>query len=221
MCTQAWDLRKCSKPMKTFTDSHFVMRATFNPEQPDVFATASLSQAVRIWSLNESRPLATFWGHSQGVCSLCWARCRTRQVIISTGDDYDAIIWDATTPVDNTGKVVIAHPEPVTWWEWFFAATTLPRILYTPAPSSNLMTKLSSHTHNVSCVTVVNGESSPFIVTGSEDHNLRCWDPENFGCLSNLNPNLGRLWAVATIPGTNVVVAGGDNGVSVMSVRRK
>eukprot|EP01059_Diplonema_ambulator_P002830 TRINITY_DN1244_c0_g1_i1.p1 TRINITY_DN1244_c0_g1~~TRINITY_DN1244_c0_g1_i1.p1 ORF type:complete len:946 (+),score=366.21 TRINITY_DN1244_c0_g1_i1:422-2839(+) len=76
---------------------HYVMAVTFNPKDPNTFATASLDRTIKVW--NKSAYLCNFTleGHTQGVNCVEYYHGGDKPYLISGSDDRTVKIWDYQT----------------------------------------------------------------------------------------------------------------------------
>ncbi|GMN37261.1 hypothetical protein TIFTF001_006676 [Ficus carica] len=75
---------------------------------------------------------------------------------------------------------------------------------------------LEGHLHNVTAVCV--HPKLPLVITGSEDETVRIWHAATYKLENTLKYDLGRIWAIKFIKGTNQVVFGCDYGILVVKI---
>lgn len=86
---RAWDL-DTGAALGTFAaHEHYVMRLEFSAAEEDLFASASLDGAVRLWRVVKTgdlaEPVVSFVGHEKGVNCVCFFGQRG---LVSGGDDW-------------------------------------------------------------------------------------------------------------------------------------
>jgi len=72
---------------------------TFNPNDTNIFASASNDNTVKLWRLDSLEPNSTLSGHSRHVTCLDFFICDGRQYLITVSYDKTAKIWDMETKV--------------------------------------------------------------------------------------------------------------------------
>eukprot|EP01087_Luapelamoeba_hula_P020714 TRINITY_DN711_c0_g1_i2.p1 TRINITY_DN711_c0_g1~~TRINITY_DN711_c0_g1_i2.p1 ORF type:complete len:938 (+),score=169.54 TRINITY_DN711_c0_g1_i2:26-2839(+) len=95
MLIKLWDWEKGWQPISMFEGhTHYVMNITFNPKDPNTFATASLDGTVKVWSLGSLVPNFTLQGHEKGVNCVEYYPGGDKPYLISGADDRTVKIWD-------------------------------------------------------------------------------------------------------------------------------
>lgn len=80
---------------KTFKGhSDYVMKVTFNPKDPNTFASASSDSTIKMWSINNPLPNFTLEGHREGVNDIDFYHGLDKPFLISGSDDKSVKIWD-------------------------------------------------------------------------------------------------------------------------------
>eukprot|EP01012_Entosiphon_sulcatum_P011223 TRINITY_DN1674_c0_g1_i1.p1 TRINITY_DN1674_c0_g1~~TRINITY_DN1674_c0_g1_i1.p1 ORF type:complete len:960 (-),score=214.18 TRINITY_DN1674_c0_g1_i1:111-2699(-) len=98
MTVKLWDWSKGWQNTMIFEGhSHYVMSVTFNPKDPNTFATASLDKTVKVWNLTSTVPNFTLEGHEKGVNCVEFYPGGDKPYIISGSDDRTARVWDYQT----------------------------------------------------------------------------------------------------------------------------
>ena len=98
MTVRMWDWSKgWANTMSFEGHAHYVMQVVFNPKDPSTFATASLDETVKVWSITSPMPNFTLEGHEQGVNSVEYYQGGDKPYIISGSDDRTVRIWDYQT----------------------------------------------------------------------------------------------------------------------------
>lgn len=99
--------------------SHFVMQVQFNPQDPSLFASASLDKTIKMWDINTTSPHFTLSGHTKGVNCLNFYPSGDKPYLVTGADDKTAKIWDYQTKTcvqtleGHTDNVVttVFHPK--------------------------------------------------------------------------------------------------------------
>ncbi|KAL3311493.1 Coatomer subunit beta' [Cichlidogyrus casuarinus] len=91
-----WDQKfKC---IQTFDGhSNYIMQIIINPKDTNTFASASLDNTIKIWSLGNSRPNFSLEGHEKGVNCIDYYIHGDKPYLISGSDDKTVKIWDYQT----------------------------------------------------------------------------------------------------------------------------
>eukprot|EP00758_Cryptobia_borreli_P007710 Tbor_TRINITY_DN5324_c2_g2::TRINITY_DN5324_c2_g2_i5::g.3929::m.3929/K17302/COPB2, SEC27; coatomer subunit beta' len=98
MRIKAWDWSQnwaCTMCFEGHT--HYVMSICFNPKDPMAFASASLDQTVKVWSLQSEEPNFSLIGHEDGVNCVEYYPKGDKPYIVSGSDDFTVKIWDYQT----------------------------------------------------------------------------------------------------------------------------
>ncbi|KAJ3222237.1 Coatomer subunit beta' [Chytriomyces hyalinus] len=87
---QMWDWSNNWALAKTFDGhQHYVMQVVFNPLNADEFATASLDQTARVWSLGSVAPKFVLKGHLKGVNTVEFVK----DWLVTGSDDTTVRVW--------------------------------------------------------------------------------------------------------------------------------
>ncbi|KAL0228309.1 hypothetical protein RCL1_004452 [Eukaryota sp. TZLM3-RCL] len=115
-----WDNNNEFKLTNTFEGhGHYVMTVVFNPNDPNQFASASLDNTAKLWSLKHSEPLFTLSGHTKGLDSVSFFPSLEFPYLATSADDHTVKIWDLTnrtcvrtlTHHTNNVSAVFFHPK--------------------------------------------------------------------------------------------------------------
>lgn len=98
MTIKQWDWSKGWAHTMTYEGhAHYVMSIVFNPKDPTTFATASLDQTVKVWSITTPVPNFSLEGHEEGVNCVEYYPGGDKPYIISGSDDRTVRVWDYQT----------------------------------------------------------------------------------------------------------------------------
>ncbi|KAJ3293109.1 Coatomer subunit beta' [Rhizoclosmatium sp. JEL0117] len=75
--------------------SHYIMQIAINPENVNVFASASLDGTVKVWTLESSVAQGTLGGHKNGVNTVEFSS--NGKHLASGSDDRTIKVWDYET----------------------------------------------------------------------------------------------------------------------------
>jgi coatomer subunit beta' len=120
MSIKMWDWDQNWNLIRTFEGhTHYVMMVTFNPKDPNTFATASLDGKIKVWGITSSTAYFTLDGHTKGVNYVDYYLGADKPYLVSGADDMTVKVWDYQTKNcvatleghTNNVSVVCFHPE--------------------------------------------------------------------------------------------------------------
>ncbi|VVB05085.1 unnamed protein product [Arabis nemorensis] len=178
--------------MQTFTShTYFVMYVTFNPKDTNTFATASLDKTVKIWNLEDPKPISTFDAHQgSGVNCLDFYPGEEDKPYLITGSD------------DYTAKFVQLFIN--LFWKQVWNYQT-----------SKCVMTLQGHTNSVRAVCF--HPTLPIIITGSNDKTLRIWHATTFRLENTVDLRI-RVHAIGHRKGSCRIVYGCDHGPGMVKL---
>ncbi|KAJ2633508.1 Coatomer subunit beta' [Coemansia sp. RSA 1290] len=95
MSIKLWDWEKNWKCVQMFEGhTYFVMGISINPKDTNKFASASLDNTIKVWSLGSPVPNFTIEGHSKGVNAVDYYHGSDKPYLVSGADDFLGKIWD-------------------------------------------------------------------------------------------------------------------------------
>lgn len=95
MLIKLWDWEKNWQCVQVFEGhTHYVMQLTFNPKDPNTFASASLDRTIKVWGLGSPVAHFTLEGHDKGVNAIEYFTGGDKPYIISGADDKLLKVWD-------------------------------------------------------------------------------------------------------------------------------
>ncbi|KAJ7598809.1 coatomer protein [Mycena floridula] len=95
MTIKAWDWDKAWANIQTYEGhTHYIMNLTFNPKDPNTFASACLDRTVKIWSLGSATANFTLEPHDKGVNYVDFYPGADKPYIVTTSDDKTVKVWD-------------------------------------------------------------------------------------------------------------------------------
>ncbi|CAD8136859.1 unnamed protein product [Paramecium octaurelia] len=97
MTIKLWDIDNNFTLIRIFEDHvNYVMMVAYNPRDPNTFASASMDNTVKVWTIQNSKPNFTLTGHEGGVNCVDFHH-GDKPYLISGGDDRSIKIWDYQT----------------------------------------------------------------------------------------------------------------------------
>eukprot|EP01065_Artemidia_motanka_P019890 TRINITY_DN2378_c0_g1_i1.p1 TRINITY_DN2378_c0_g1~~TRINITY_DN2378_c0_g1_i1.p1 ORF type:complete len:1194 (+),score=588.43 TRINITY_DN2378_c0_g1_i1:100-3681(+) len=98
MTAKLWNWEKQYQNTMMFEGhNHYVMAVTFNPKDPNTFATASLDRSIKVWDVNSWHCNFTLEGHSAGVNAVDYYPGGDKPYLVSGSDDHTVKVWDYQT----------------------------------------------------------------------------------------------------------------------------
>lgn len=95
MLIKLWDWDKSWQCVQVFEGhTHYVMQLSFNPKDPNTFASASLDRTIKVWGLGSPVAHFTLEGHEKGVNAIEYFTGGDKPYIISGADDKLLKVWD-------------------------------------------------------------------------------------------------------------------------------
>ncbi|KAL0209043.1 hypothetical protein P9112_011630 [Eukaryota sp. TZLM1-RC] len=78
---------------------HYVMSVSFNPNEPSQFASGSLDNTAKVWSLHHKDTLYTLSGHTKGIDDVSFFPHSEFPYLATSADDFTIKVWDTTNRV--------------------------------------------------------------------------------------------------------------------------
>jgi coatomer subunit beta' len=95
MLIKLWDWDKSWQCVQVFEGhTHYVMQLSFNPKDPNTFASASLDRTIKVWGLGSPVAHFTLEGHEKGVNAIEYFTGGDKPYLISGADDKLLKVWD-------------------------------------------------------------------------------------------------------------------------------
>jgi coatomer subunit beta' len=92
-----WDMDKNFSLVRKYEEHrNFVMKLAINYKDLNLFASASMDQKVKIWSILGANSHFTLEGHTKGVSALAFCPLNDKPYLATGADDKTIKIWDYT-----------------------------------------------------------------------------------------------------------------------------
>jgi WD40 repeat protein len=187
-----------------FTETFGTITSLVFTPQGDLFASGGEFGEIRLWQVENEKPLRILQGHVGWVLSVAFSP--DGQYLASGSDDGMVKLWDTAT-----GKGLYTFKEHANWvWSVAFAPCASPankdgQIL--AAASDNGTIRLwNLHTQQIS--TILTGHFGPSrsiafspdgnkLASAGDDATVKVWDMQTGQCLHTLTGHRGAVWCVA------------------------
>ena len=225
--------KKKSKTPEANDEYHIdaVLSLAANRQHRNLLASASADKTVKLWDLNTGKCAKSYSMHKGKVCSLNWHPTQST-LLLSGGYDRAVIATDMRAPDALAPQwTVEADVEQVRWnphdLNYFYVTTEAGMVHYfdgRKVPSKEGISKpvwnLQAHDGAVSSFDI-NLTIPDFVVTGSDDKQVKLWDLHNNkpSMIVSRNLQVGRVFSAKFAPDQEVsfrlAVAGSKGAVQV------
>eukprot|EP01054_Gregarina_sp_Poly1_P009160 Gregarina_sp_Poly_1__9159@NODE_562_length_7523_cov_90_276019_g442_i0_p3_GENE_NODE_562_length_7523_cov_90_276019_g442_i0NODE_562_length_7523_cov_90_276019_g442_i0_p3_ORF_typecomplete_len446_score42_41WD40/PF00400_32/28WD40/PF00400_32/4WD40/PF00400_32/1_5e05WD40/PF00400_32/9e08WD40/PF00400_32/2_4e07WD40/PF00400_32/3_9e09WD40/PF00400_32/9_3e03WD40/PF00400_32/2_5e02WD40/PF00400_32/2_7e03ANAPC4_WD40/PF12894_7/0_0017ANAPC4_WD40/PF12894_7/1_2e05ANAPC4_WD40/PF12894_7/3_1e06ANAPC4_WD40/PF12894_7/1_6e06AN len=186
---KSWDWDNKWQRIQSFeSHAHYVMMVKWSPKDSQLFASASLDRTIKIWSV--SAPL--------GSTALATV---TNPHFTMSGHERGVNSIEYSTSGDKPYLLSASDDYSVRVWDY---------------QTRQCLQILTGHTKNVCHATF--HPFLPLIVSASEDGQIRVWNSSTYRHETVLNYDMGRIWGIATLKGSNDMALATDEGTVVVSV---
>ncbi len=204
-----------------------VLALAANRQHRNLLASASADKTVKLWDLNTAKCAKSYSMHKGKVCALDW-HPEEATILLSGSYDRSTIATDMRAPNAKAPKwTVESDVEKVRWNvhdpNFFYVTTETGTVHYFDAriiPSEEGVSKpvwtLQAHDGAVSAFDV-NPAVPDFLVTGSDDKQVKLWNVSNNrpNMVVSRNLDVGRVFSAQFAPDTEVgfrLSVAGSNG---------
>eukprot|EP01055_Gregarina_sp_Pseudo9_P005930 Gregarina_sp_Pseudo_9__5929@NODE_94_length_4328_cov_14_292376_g86_i0_p1_GENE_NODE_94_length_4328_cov_14_292376_g86_i0NODE_94_length_4328_cov_14_292376_g86_i0_p1_ORF_typecomplete_len884_score245_35Coatomer_WDAD/PF04053_14/0_75Coatomer_WDAD/PF04053_14/2_8e03Coatomer_WDAD/PF04053_14/1_1e127WD40/PF00400_32/50WD40/PF00400_32/0_74WD40/PF00400_32/2_6e06WD40/PF00400_32/3_4e07WD40/PF00400_32/2_4e08WD40/PF00400_32/3_8e08WD40/PF00400_32/5_7e02WD40/PF00400_32/7_2e03ANAPC4_WD40/PF12894_7/1_6e06ANAPC4_WD40/PF len=186
---KSWDWDNNWQRIQSFENhAHYVMMVKWSPKDSQLFASASLDRTIKIWSI--TAPLG-----SSALATV------TNPHFTLSGHERGVNSIEYSISGDRPYLLSASDDFTVRVWDY---------------QTRQCLQVLSGHSKNVCHATF--HPFLPLIVSASEDGEIRVWNSSTYRHEAVLDYNMGRIWGIATLKGSNDLALATDEGTMVVSV---
>eukprot|EP01053_Blabericola_migrator_P000348 Blabericola_migrator_1__347@NODE_1088_length_5485_cov_101_249354_g746_i0_p1_GENE_NODE_1088_length_5485_cov_101_249354_g746_i0NODE_1088_length_5485_cov_101_249354_g746_i0_p1_ORF_typecomplete_len887_score139_45Coatomer_WDAD/PF04053_14/23Coatomer_WDAD/PF04053_14/2_8e03Coatomer_WDAD/PF04053_14/1_2e121WD40/PF00400_32/9_5e02WD40/PF00400_32/3_5WD40/PF00400_32/5_6e06WD40/PF00400_32/1_1e06WD40/PF00400_32/4_5e10WD40/PF00400_32/1_3e08WD40/PF00400_32/43WD40/PF00400_32/3_6e02WD40/PF00400_32/1_5e03ANAPC4_WD40 len=187
---KSWDWDNNWQKVQSFENhAHYVMMVKWSPRDAQLFASASLDRTIKIWS-----------AAAQAAASSSLATVSSPHFTL-TGHERGVNSVEYSSSGDKPYLLSASDDCTVRVWDY---------------QTRQCLQVLSGHTKNVCHATF--HPYLPIIISASEDGQIRVWNSSTYRHETLLNYDMGRVWEIATLKGSNDIALATDEGTMVVSV---
>jgi WD40 repeat protein len=184
-------------------------------------ASGSQDHTIRLWDLQTGETVRIFEGHRNWVWSIDWSP--DGKQLASGSDDQTLQLWDVRT--GQTLRIFKGHTNGIWSVAWSPDGTSLTsggedqsvrvwdvktgQVLRVARGYSNGIWSVAWQPPPRSGLTAAHWRS--LLASGSEDHQVRIWNPETGEELHTLPGHTNRIWAVAWSPGGQFLASASED----------
>ena len=219
--------RKKSKKANEKYHVDAVLSLAANRQHRNLLASTSADKTVKLWDLTTTACAQSYSYHTDKVCSSAW-NAKETTVLLTGGYDRTVIAADMRAPNAKVPRWGVESDIETVMWNphdpnFFFATTESGVVHYNdvrmspPSPeASKAVWKLQAHDSAVSSFDV-NPVIPGFIVTGSNDKEVKLWNIQESGpsMVVSRNIGVGKVFTTKFAPDPEVafrLAVGGSKG---------
>ncbi|KAK3858973.1 hypothetical protein Pcinc_034864 [Petrolisthes cinctipes] len=204
--------------------SDYVRCIAVHPTQPFIL-TCSDDMTIKLWNWEKKWSCQQmFEGHSHYVMQIV-INPKDNNTFASASLDRLVKVWQLGSPQPNF--TLEGHQRGVNCVDYYHGGDKP----YLISGADDSLVKIWDY-QNKTCVQTLEGHSQnvssvsfhpelPIILTGSEDCTVRVWHANTYRLENTLNYGLDRVWCICSLPGSNNVALGYDEGSVMIKVGRE
>ena len=210
------------KQFEAHTD--YIRHIAVHPTLP-VILTCSDDMLIKLWDWDRGWACTQiFEGHSHYVMQVIF-NPKDTNTFASASLDRTIKVWSLGSPVPNF--TLEGHERGVNAIDYYTGGDRP----YLVSGADDRLIKvwdyqtkaciqtLDGHSHNVAAVAF--HPELPLIMTGSEDGAVKLWHSTTYRLETTLNYGMERVWALATVRGSNAICVGYDEGCVMVKLGRE
>jgi len=218
MCLRVFNYNTMQRVKTIEAHGDYIRSIAIHPTQSYIL-TCSDDMSIKLWDWDKNWTSVLFEGHTHYVMQVVF-NPKDPNMFASASLDRTVRVWglNSTTPyftleghekgvncidylADGDKPYLVSGSDDFTAKVWDYQSKTC-------------VATLTGHTGNISAVRF--HPELPLIVTASEDGTVRLWNSGTYRSEKVINQAMDRAWAIAAIPGSNLLAIGYDEGAVVV-----
>lgn len=210
------------KQFEAHTD--YIRHVAVHPTLP-LLLTCSDDMLIKLWDWDRGWACSqVFEGHSHYVMHVVF-NPKDTNTFASASLDRTVKVWSLGSPVPNF--TLEGHERGVNAVDYYtggdrpylISGADDRTVKVWDYQTKACIQTLEGHSHNIA--TVAFHPELPLILTGSEDGSVKLWHSTTYRLENTLNYGMERVWAIATVRGSNAVAVGYDEGAVMVKLGRE
>lgn len=224
MMVRVYNYNTMDKVKQFEAHSDYIRHIAVHPTLP-VILTCSDDMLIKLWDWDRGWACTQiFEGHSHYVMQVVF-NPKDTNTFASASLDRTVKVWSLGSPVPNF--TLEGHERGVNAIDYYTGGDRP----YLMSGADDRLVKvwdyqtkaciqtLDGHSHNVAAVAF--HPELPLIMTGSEDGAVKLWHSTTYRLETTLNYGMERVWALATVRGSNSIAVGYDEGCVMVKLGRE
>ena len=224
MIIRVFNYNTHDKVMAFEAHSDYIRSLAIHPTQPYVISCSD-DMSIRVWDWEQKwKCILSLEGHSHYVMQVVF-NPKDSNTFASASLDRTIKVWSLGSTQPN--YTLEGHEKGVNCLDYYqggekpylVSGADDRTVKIWDYQNRSCIQTLEGHTHNISSVCFYT--ELPLILTGSEDGMVRIWHANTYRLETTLNYGLERVWALASIKGSNEIAIGYDHGTVIIKMGRE